>query len=160
MEYHFADTYALVAATDMRVFIELRSYDHDRVLDSVVLSSRYMPPECQARDAGARGPEFIVQTRDGGTGFAETHVALYGVVGQHIRRLGDFVVARSEHSGLEESARYDEELSGSVSFRGNDELVYRYKQVLTQDGNAAAKSVVEVYSFDTETLEYAKTGNP
>jgi hypothetical protein len=160
MECHFDDSYALIAATDMRVFLELRSYDHDKVLESIVLSSRYMPPEFEAMDAGTRGPEFIVRTRDGGTGFAETHVALYGIIGQHIRRLGDFVVARSAHSGPEEPPQYDEELSGDVSFPKEDELVYRYKQVLTQDGKTATNSVVEFYSFDTKKAEYEKTSKP
>jgi hypothetical protein len=160
VEYHFSDTYALVAATDMRVFLELRSYDHDQVLDSVVLSSRYMPPEFEAMDAGARGPEFIVRTRDGGTGFAETHVALYGIIGQHIRRFGDFVVARSAHSGPEEPPRYDEELSGDVSFPKTDELVYHYKQVLTQDGKTVTNAVTQFYSFDAEKAEYEKAKQP
>jgi len=155
VEYHFSDTYALVAATDMRVFIELRSYDHDQVLDSVVLSSRYMPPEFEAMDAGARGPEFIVRTRGGGTGLAETHVALYGIIGQHIRRFGDFVVAR-----LSQGPDYEEELSGDVSFPKEGELVYRYKQVVTQDGKTVTNSVTEFYSFDTKKAEYEKTKKP
>lgn len=154
------DTYALVAATDMKVFIELRSYDHDQVLDSVVLSSRYMPPEFVARDAGARGPEFIVWTRDGGTGFAETHVEFYGIVGQHIHRFGDFVVARSSHSGPEEPPQYDDELSGDVSWPKEDELLYRYKQVRTQDGKTTTNSVTEFYSFDTNKGEYEKAKKP
>ena len=74
MEYHFSDAYALVAATDMKVFFELRSYDQDQVLDSMVLSSRYMIPEFEAIDAGKRGPQFMVQTRDGGTGLGECAV--------------------------------------------------------------------------------------
>jgi hypothetical protein len=160
VEYHFSETYALVAATDMTAFLELRSYDHDQVLDSVVLSSPYMPPEFEAMDAGARGPEFIVRTRHGGTGIAETHVALYGVVGQHIRRFGDFVVARSAHSGPEEPPQYEEELSGNVSFPQKDQVVYHYKQVLTQYGRTVTNSVTELYSFDTEKAEYEKTQKP
>lgn len=160
VEYHFAETYALAAVTDMNIFLELRSYDHDQILDSVVLSSRYMPPEFQARHVGARGPEFMVWTRDGGTGFAETHVALYGIIGQHIRRFGDFVVARSEHSGPEEPPEYHEELSGDVSFPKDDQLVYCYKQVITQDGKTATNSVTEFYSFDRKKAEYEKTSKP
>ncbi|MGA2855163.1 MAG: hypothetical protein ABSE90_13685, partial [Verrucomicrobiota bacterium] len=123
-------------------------------------SSRYMTPEFVAMDAGARGPEFIVRTRDGGTGLAETHVALYGIIGQHIRRFGDFVVARSAHSGPEEPPQYDEEFSGNVSFPKDDELVYRYKQVITQEGKTATNSVTEFYSFDTKKAEYEKTSKP
>jgi hypothetical protein len=160
VEYHFSDTYALVAATDMKVFLELRSYEHDQVLDSVVLSSRYMPPEFIARDAGARGPEFILWTRDGGTGFAETHVALYGIIGHRICRFGDFVVARSEHSGPEEPPQYEEELSGDVSFPKEDEVVYRYKQVIVQNGKRAATSATNLYTFNAKKSEYEKTKKP
>jgi hypothetical protein len=160
MECHFGDSYALVAATDMRVFLELRAYDQDRVLDSVVLSSRYMPPEFEVMDAGTRGPEFVLRTRDGGTGFAETHVELYGITGHRIRRFADFVVARSAHSGPEEPPRYDEELSGDVSFPKQDELLYRYKQVVTQDGKTTTNSVTELYSFDIKKEGYEKTSKP
>jgi len=155
VEYHFAESYALVAATDMRVYLELRSYDHDQVLDSVVLLSRYMPPGFETMDAGDHGPEFIVRTRDRGTGLAETHVAVYGVVGQHIRRFGDFVVAC-----LSEEPDYEEELSGNVSFPNEDELVYCYKQVVTQDGKTTTNSVTEFYSYDKKKAEYEKTSKP
>lgn len=159
VEYHFSDTYALVAVTDMRFFLELRSYDQDQVLDSIVLWSPYMPPEFEAMDKGARGPEFIVRTRDGGTGFGETHVALCGIVGEHIRRFGDFVVARSAQSGPDQPP-YEEALLGDVSFRKEDRLVYRYKQVLTQDGKTVTNSVTEYYSFDIKKASYEKTSQP
>jgi len=111
-------------------------------------------------DAGTSGPQFIVRTRDGGTGLAETHVALYGVFGQHIRRLGNFVVARSEHSEPAEPPQYDEELSGDVSFPKEDELVYRYKQVITQEGKTVTNFVKQFYSFDKTKAKYERTNQP
>jgi hypothetical protein len=89
VEYHFGDSYLLVAATDRSAFLELRSSDDDHVLDSVVLSSRYMRPEFEAMDVGKRGPEFVVRTQNGGTGISETHVTLYGIAGERFRRVGD-----------------------------------------------------------------------
>ena len=115
VEYHFGKSYALVAATDLRIFIELRTYDRDQPMDSVVLSSRYMPPEFEAKDVAFNdGPEFIVRTRDGGTGLAVTHLAVYGIVGQHIQRFGDFVVERQAESWPD--FKYEEKLSGNVTF--------------------------------------------
>ena len=160
MEYHFSDAYALVAATDMKVFFELRSYDQDQVLDSMVLSSRYMIPEFEAIDAGKRGPQFMVQTRDGGTGLGETHLALFGVVGQHFHKYGDFVISRSEFQDDLGSDSYREELSGSVSFINADELIYHYKQVVTRDKTTTTNSAVEFYSFDTKTVEYERKRQP
>src|ERR1043166_629992 len=95
VECHFDKTYLLIASTDLRAFLELRSYEKDRVLDSLVLSSRYMPPNFEIKDLVADdGPEFIVQTRDGGSGFAETHMTIYIIAGEHIRKAGDFVIGR------------------------------------------------------------------
>ena len=153
VEYHFDHSYALIAVTEMRAFIELRAYEHDAILDSKVLSSRYMPPDFEVKDVLlGDDPEFILRTRDGGTGIGETHVAVYGVVGRHIRRFGDFVVERHAQSWPE--TEYREELSGKVSFPKKNELVYRYNQVLTRHGKGVTNSVTQLYSFNPKKLKY------
>ena len=83
VEVHFDKNYAMIAATDLRVYIELRSYDKDRLIHNVVRQSRYMAPEFEIKDIALDdSPEFLVRTSDGGTGIAETHLTLYCVVGE------------------------------------------------------------------------------
>jgi hypothetical protein len=160
VEYRLDNSsYALVAATDLSVFLELRAIEGDRVIENVVLSSRYMPPEFEAKDlAGDDNVEFIIRTRDGGTGFAETHCAVYGIVGGHIRRLGDFVEDRSAESWPD--SEYREKLSGKVSFPKRGELIYRYTRSVTKRGKTTTKSVTERFSFNQKRMEYEQAKKP
>src|SRR5512139_3027170 len=81
VECHFDKCVLLIASTDLNVYLQTMPYGRDRVLHLVSLSSRYMLPTFEIRDVvGDDSPEFVIQTRDGGTGFAETHTSLYGVV--------------------------------------------------------------------------------
>jgi hypothetical protein len=159
VEYHFDNSYALVAVTDLRAFLELRSYEGDAVLDNVVLFSPYMPPDFQAKDVVlGEDLEFIVRTRDGGTGIAETHLAVYGIVGQRIRRFGDFVVDRQAESWPESD--YHEKLSGKVSFPKKGELIYRYTQTVRKQGKSVTKSVTERYTFNSKQMVYERVKKP
>ncbi|MEI6781073.1 MAG: hypothetical protein WCQ21_09160 [Verrucomicrobiota bacterium] len=159
VEYHFDNSYALVAVTELRAFLELRSYERDAVLDNVVLSSRYMPPEFEAKDLVlGEDPEFIVRTRGGGTGIAETHLAVYGIVGQHIRRFGDFVVDRQAQSWPDSD--YQEKLSGKVSFPKKGELIHRYTQAVRKKGKTVTKSATERFTFDSKQMQYERAKQP
>jgi len=158
LECHFDKTYALIAATDLRAVLELRAYEGDQVIDSVVLSSRYKPPEFEAKFLVSDDkPQFIIRTRDGGTGIAETHCIIYGVDGDHIRKLGDFVVERSAHSWPDSD--YSEKLSGKVSFPRMGMLTYRYKQTVTKKRQTTTKSVTEKFSFNPKRMRYEKAEN-
>lgn len=161
MQYSIDNSsYLLLAATDRSVFLELRSYENDRLLENVVLSSRYTPPEFEAKNlVSDENPQFIVRTRDGGTGFAETHCAIYAIFAGHIRRLGDFVVDRSSQSWPDES-EYTESLSGRVSFPKKGDLVYRYTEVVTKRGKTVTNSIVQSFSFNAKTMKYEKAKKP
>jgi hypothetical protein len=152
-------SYALIAVTDRSVFLELRTFEEDRVIENVVLSSRYMPPEFTTRDAAVgESPEFIIRTRDGGTGFAETHCAIYGITRGHIRKLGDFVVARSAESWP--TTEYSETLTGKVSFPKKGELIYRYTQSITKQGKTTTTSMTQRFLFNSTQMKYEKAKKP
>jgi hypothetical protein len=151
-EWHYqgSNTYLVIAATDLRAFLDLRSYDDDKVAESVVLYSPYMPPEFEAKDvAGDADPEFLVRTRSGGTGLAETHLRIYSVAGSHIRELGDFVVDLQSVSWPEPTRR--ETLSGKVDFGAKGRLTYAYTQVLTQDGVTVTNTATIGFAFDPKS---------
>jgi hypothetical protein len=160
VEYHFAKSYLVIATTDLRAILELRSYDHDHIIDSVVLLSRYMPPDFEAKDLSFEGDtwQFILRTREGGTGFAETHFAIYAVLGERVRKLGDFVVDREAESWPEPT--YKERLSGKVSFPSKSELRYRYTQVITRNGKTTTTSVSKSFSLNPKTMKYEETKKP
>lgn len=160
VEYRIDNSsYALIAVTDRSVFLELRASDGDSVIETVVLSSRYMPPEFTTRDAAfGESPEFIIRTRDGGTGFAETHCSIYGFIRGHICKLGDFVVARSAESWP--ATEYSETLSGKVSFLKKGELIYRYTQSITKHGKKTTVSVTQRFLFNSKKMLYQKVTNP
>jgi hypothetical protein len=159
VECRFGDTYFLMATTDLRAFMELRSYEKDRILDSVVLDSRYMPPEFAIKDLVAGdSPEFIIRTKNGGTGLSETHLAVYGIVGRTIQRFGDFVIDRQVASWPD--SEYREKLSGKVSFPKRNELLYRYTQVLTQNGKTRTNAVTQMFSFDPKKGGYERAKEP
>ena len=161
LEYHFGnDAYFLIASTDHRVFLELRSYADDRILTNIVLWSRYMVPRFEPKDVALDDKdEFLVWTRGGGTGISETHLTVYALNGTEILELGDFVTDRTEWPSRPEST-YQEELSGHVTFPKKDELAYGYHRVVTQDGTATVSNVVQRYVVNPKTMRYEMIGEP
>lgn len=154
VECPFDKCVLLIASTDLSVYLQTMPYDRGCVLHLVSLSSRYMPPTFEIKDVvGDDSPEFVIQTRDGGTGFAETHTSIYGVLGDHIRKLGDFVVAREADPFPDSS--YRERLVGRVTFPKKDQLRYRYTQVVTKKGTTKTNSFDQVLVFDKKQFKYA-----
>ena len=144
------DSYCVVAATRDQIFIELRSYTADRLLEDVALLSRYMEPEYEIADVVLdQHEEVIVRTRGGGTGIHETHLEVFGFLSDRIVRLGDFIIDRS----LVEENR-EELRSGTVSFREKNVLVYRYRDSVIEGGKTIAKDTVETYRFDPKSMRY------
>jgi len=162
VESHFDKTYALIAATDFRVFLELRDYNKDRIIHDVVLDSRYMHPEFEIMDVALDGsPEFIVRTRGGGTGFAETHFAIYCIVGQRICEIGNFVTDRQANWAPDSLGSNDREtLSGKVSFPEKEKLLYQYTQIRTQNGKTVTNVVTQTFAFDPKTTKFDKVKEP
>jgi hypothetical protein len=159
VEYHFGDRYVVIAVTELRAFLEIRTYDQDRIIGNVVLGSRYMPPDFEAKDVVlGDDPEFIFRTRDGGTGFAETHFSIYGVLAGHLRRFGDFVVERQAESWP--TSEYREDLSGKVSFPAKNKLEYRYHQIITKEGKTQTNSVIQSFLFNEKAGKYERTKRP
>jgi hypothetical protein len=154
VECHFGKCFLLISSTDSSVYLQTMPYDRDRVLHLVSLSSRYMPPTFEIKDVvGDDSPEFVIQTRGGGTGIAETHMSIYGVLGDRIRKLGDFVVAREADPFSDSS--YREKLVGWVTFPKKNHLRYRYTQVVTEKGTTKTNSFDQVLAFDKKQFRYA-----
>ena len=161
MEYHFqgSNTYFVISTTETRAFLDLRTYDADKVVQSVVLSSRYMPAHFEAKDvASDDGLEFLVQTRDGGTGIAETHEKVYGLYNSNIRLLGDFVIEHQSESWPEPTHR--QIIKGNVTFPAKNRLNYSYTKVLTENGITTTNIVVEAYIFNNNSGRFEKTKGP
>jgi hypothetical protein len=157
--YPLGPLYALVAVTDDMAFLELRKCQGDSIIDSVTICSRYMPPDFDLEDVvlGSED-EFLIRTRGGGTGIAETHLEVYGVVGNRIRRFGDFVVDRQAESWPDSD--HHEKLSGKVSFPKKGELIYRYTETIRKGGKSVTKSVTERYAFNSKQMEYEPVRKP
>jgi len=161
MEYHYegSNCYFVIAATQSRAFLDIRTYDNDKVVQSVVLSSRYMPAYFEARDVAADdGMEFLVWTRDGGTGIAETHLKIYGVIEDNIRKMGDFVVDHHSESWPEPTE--EQTIKGEVTFPARDQLVYNYTRVITHDGSTVTNVVSETYAFNSRVNKFKRTTSP
>jgi hypothetical protein len=150
------NTYCVVAATPYRLILELRRYSDDQLLHDVVLMSRYMVPEYNIDDVVLDDAfEIIVRTRGGGTGIAETHLEVFGIVADKIVQFGDFVIDRKFiHLG------YQEKRSGTVSFPEKNRLIYQYSDSTVRDGKTASKDVTETYTFDSKTMRYKSTKDP
>lgn len=157
--YPLGPLYALVAVTDDMAFLELRDYKDNSIIDSVTICSRYMPPEFDLKDVvlGSED-EFLIRTRGGGTGIAETHLAVYGIIDKRIRRFGDFVVDRQAESWPDSD--HHEKLSGKVSFPRKGELIYRYTETIRKGGKSTIKSVTERYAFNPKQMEYETVRKP
>jgi hypothetical protein len=161
MEYHFqgSNTYFVISTTEFRAFLDLRTYETDKVVQSVVLSSRYMPPIFETKDvAGDNGIEFLVRTRDGGTGIAITQLKIYGLINSNIRKLGDFVVELESESWPEPTRKETRE--GEVTFPEKNRLIYHYTQVIALNGTTVTNKVSESYAFNSKSQKFEKTKSP
>jgi hypothetical protein len=138
------------------MIIELRSYSGDRLLDDVVLMSRYMPPEYEVDDLVLdETPEVIVRTRGGGTGVKETHLQVFGFVADRIVRFADFIVDREIIAEGNEERR-----SGSVSFPEKNKAIYQYTESLIRDGKRTTMKATQTFDFDSNRRTYERTKEP
>jgi hypothetical protein len=101
------------------------------------------------------GLEFIVQTRGGGTGFAETRLTIYGLFRDHIRKLGEFALdSRSEEPGREVL------ISGRVSFPRKSKLLYQYTREISENGKTVKKKSTTSFSFNAKEMRYEEDRQP
>jgi len=156
MEYHCqGSNYLVIATTDSHAFLDLRACDDDKVVQSVALLSRYMPPEFEVRDIVADDElEFLVRIRGGGTGIAETHLIIYRIIKNKITELGNFVV---EHES--DLAGSEETIKGDVTFPEKNQVVYRYTQVVKEDGKTNTNKAIKTFVFNSKSgkLEEKRT---
>lgn len=147
------DKYVVAAATTNLMILELRKYKGDQLVDDVVILSRYMVPEYEIKDvAFDETEEVIVRTRGGGTGISETHLAVFGVVGDKIVRFADFIIDRQYiHRD------YQEKRSGTVSFPEKNKLIYQYMDSTIREGKSVSKDVIEIFTFDPGSMKYRST---
>jgi hypothetical protein len=111
-----------------------------------------MHPDFELKDVALGSEdEILITTRGGGTGVAETDLAIYGVQGGHIRKFGNFVLARHVQSWPESDG---EERVGVVSFPKTNELVYHYTEVVTENGKKTTNSVTQLFTLSPTRLKY------
>ena len=149
-------TYFVVAVTPNLALLELRGYSDDRVVDSIVLRSPHMLPEYEVNDVASDDTfEVIVRTAYGGTGISETHLEVFGIIGDRIVRFGDFMIARRfVYRDREEM------LSGTVTFPKKNVVVYRHSDSVSEGGKAVSKEILELFTFDSKTMKYQSAKEP
>ena len=54
------ETYGVIAAANWRLILELRSYSDNRLIDDVVLSSRYMIPKYEFKDLVTKKIKLLI----------------------------------------------------------------------------------------------------
>jgi hypothetical protein len=154
-----SNCYVVIAATDTHVFLELRSDEHDQLIQDVVLDSLVYSPEYQAKDVVLDDNwEYLVRVAEGGTGLHEWHLKVYGVIDKQIRQLGDFVTERK--LAYTPASLRGETLKGVVTFPRKNEIVYRYTQVVRQGGQTVTNSVCQKSLFDLRDCIFRMTESP
>jgi hypothetical protein len=156
-EYHFqgSNSYAVVFTTQVRAYVELRTYD-GKVLESLDIYSPYMKPTFEVKDVvGDDRLEFLLITRSGGTGLASTSLHIITIANDHLIDVGRFI--QDEHAASWPKTNWSHTVQGSVDFPKKDQVIYRSSEVVTQDGVSRTNVVVEVYQFDQTNLVLRKT---
>ncbi len=156
-EYHFqgSNTYAAVFTTQIRAYLELRTYD-GKVMESLDFYSPYERPEFDVKDVvGDDRLEFLLRTSAGGTGIGQMALTIFTIGNEHLHQVGRFVLDETAASWPE--TNWCHTIKASLDFPKKDQAVYRSTEVETKDGITRTNTVSEAYKFDATTLTLQKT---
>jgi len=163
-EHHFqgSNAYFVITTTDIRAFLDLRSYENDRVVQSVVMYSPLSPPSYETTnvvvDDDVKFQCLVFATDAFGTGFYEKHLKIYGIIRNNIRKLGDFIVD-AQYSWPTDDPK-DKTIKGEVSFPEMNRINYLTTQVITQNGKANTNRTTETYFLNHQSKKFEKTKSP
>lgn len=157
------DRYVLVVSEShlRRLFIQLRSHEDDRLLDEVVLISRYMEPAYKEADVinieGETEPnekELVVETRGGGTGIATTTLDIFAFIEDRIVNIGSFVI--DHYLTARPLKNYTEKIKGEIRFIATNKLEYEFKKEIEENGKRSVIKRIEKYVFDAKLKKLVK----
>lgn len=148
------DRYVVIVPHEPRIFIQLRDMVSDRLIQDIVLSSRYMDPLHDCFDVVLDDqPELFIKTRNGGTGLASTNLNIYTVYEDKMVMIGDFPIDYyCAHPN-----NIEEHILGDVSFPQKNIALYTYNQEYTENGHTKTTAQSESYHFDTQKQKFKKT---
>jgi hypothetical protein len=152
-KYDKIDRYVVIVSQEPRIFIQLRDVGTDRLIQDIVMSSRYMEPLHDCIDVVLDDqPELFVKTRNGGTGLSSTNLSIYTVFKDRIAMIGDFPLDYyCTHADIEEHLR------GDVSFPQKNLALHTFNRDYTENGHTKTTAESESYRFDTHKLKFKKT---
>ena len=155
-EYHFqgSNSYIVAFTTDIRAYLELRSYE-GTVLQSIDIYSPHSEPNIEATNiVGDATLEFLLRTNGGGTGLDVTDVRIFTFMNGRIHEIGGFVLEESDFGYPDESE--SRKVHGKLQYPRNGEVVYLAKEEHTKNGVTTTNSTVEAYVFDATTAALRK----
>ena len=153
-KYAKIDRYVVIVSHEPRIFIQLRDMVSDRLIEDIVLSSRYMDPLHDSFDVALDDqPEIIIKTRNGGTGLASTNLNIYTVFKDRMVMIGDFPIDYY----CANPDNIEEHILGDVSFPQKNIALYTYNREYTENGHTKTTAQSESYRFDTRNQKFKKT---
>jgi|GEM_PF-6566408 len=146
--------YVLVVPHFQRIFIQLRSWEDDTLLDEVVLGSKYMQATHEDRDVILdTQKELVVKRRYGGTGFTETILEILAFIDDRIVNIGSFII---DHGSIGPGNGGSIKIEGRIRFTAINKLEYEFQKEIEENGKRSVISEREKYIFDTKLKKFVK----
>jgi hypothetical protein len=150
--YDKLNRYVFVAYYEPRLFVELRSFHDDKIIDNLVISSRYGIPVHSFKDVIIDdNEEIIIKREDGGSGLYVKQMIIIAVINDKLVEVGKFDLRN--RGGFD---KYKEDLTGKVDFTKKNELIYRYKKIIIDHGKKTVEKKADHYFFDVAKNKFEK----
>jgi hypothetical protein len=145
----------MVAATQCRIYLELRAYEDDKIKQNELVYSLGFPPSYEIKDvAFDDGFEVIAYYHTGGTNIAGRRMKIYGIINDKIQEFGDFPI-EEESEFFEPYKKYS--VNGRIKFPQKNEISCSYRETITVNGRTSIKVRHEKFVFNEKTRKYEKT---
>jgi hypothetical protein len=150
--YYDLNRYVLIARYEPRLFIELRSFENDKIIDDMVISSRYGTPTFSFKDVILDdNEEMIITSAGGGTGLYVNQLMIVAIIDDKLVNVGEFNL-RYEGGAF----NYSEKTIGTVQFTKKNELIYSYKKNVDDDGKKSFEKKADRYIFNVDKNKFEK----